>query len=408
MTSSHARGPYGSISIGNWQGGAYTDDSSGNFTHCAAGASYQSGIYFLVLIDARGNWRLGFSHQGWRLTAGESFPMTLTFDGQQPFNVYGRPLGAQLVAVDMPLNSSLINQFRKARTMSAFAEGQLFQFNLNQTAQLLPALVTCVESVRKNGLANAGEFAVAPPKQAAAPSTAAPAQPSAVPPKQAKSVNKTGTGFVVSGSGHIVTNNHVISGCDEINGNLGGEAPIKLRLVSSDETNDLALLQAPSPFKEIATIREFSVHTGDGVIAIGYPYHGLLTSDFTVTTGIVSSMSGMFNDTRFLQISAAVQPGNSGGPLLDFTGALVGVVSGKLDAIKVAQATGNIPENINFAIKTGALKDFLDNSAVAYRVTTQRDPNKETAEIAKAARGYTLLISCTASEQSARAKKPAR
>ncbi|MDI4233597.1 trypsin-like peptidase domain-containing protein [Bradyrhizobium sp. Arg237L] len=407
VTSSHARGPYGSITIGNWQGGAYTDDNSGNFTHCAAGASYQSGIYFLVLIDARGNWRLGFSHQGWRLTAGESFPMTLTFDGEQPFNVYGRPLGAQLVAVDMPLNSSLINQFRKARTMSAFAEGQLFQFDLNQTAQLLPALVTCVESVRKNGLANAGEFAVAPPKQAAAPSTAAPAQPSAAPPKQAKPVNKTGTGFVVSGNGHIVTNNHVISGCDEINGNLGGEAPIKLRLVSSDETNDLALLQAPSPFKEVATIREYSVQTGDGVIAIGYPYHGLLTSDFTVTTGIVSSMSGMFNDTRFLQISAAVQPGNSGGPLLDFTGALVGVVSGKLDAIKVAQATGNIPENINFAIKTGALKDFLDNSAVAYRVTTQRDPNKETAEIAKAARGYTLLISCTASE-SARAKKAAR
>ncbi|WP_027583078.1 trypsin-like peptidase domain-containing protein [Bradyrhizobium sp. Ai1a-2] len=408
VPSSHARGPYGSITIGNWQGGAYTDDSSGNFTHCAAGASYQSGIYFLVLIDARGNWRLGFSHQGWRLTAGESFPMTLTFDGQQPFNVYGRPLGAQLVAVDMPLNSSLINQFRKARTMSAFAEGQLFQFNLNQTAQLLPALVTCVESVRKNGLANAGEFAVAPPKQAAAPSTAEPAQPSAAPPKQAKPVNKTGTGFVISGNGHIVTNNHVISGCDEISGNLGGEAPIKLRLVSSDQTNDLALLQAPSLFKEVATIREYSVQTGDGVIAIGYPYHGLLTSDFTVTTGIVSSMSGMFNDTRFLQISAAVQPGNSGGPLLDFTGAVVGVVSGKLDAIKVAQATGNIPENINFAIKTGALKDFLDNSAVAYRATTQRDPNKETAEIAKAARGYTLLISCTAKEQSARAKKPAR
>lgn len=343
------------------------------------------------------------------MTPGEAFPITLTFDGQQPFNVYGRPLGAQLVAVDMPLNSSLINQFRKARTMSAFAEGQLSQFNLNQTAQLLPALITCVESVRKNGLANAGEFAAAPPKQAAAaPPAAAPAQPSAAPPKQGKPVSKTGTGFVISANGHIVTNNHVISGCDEINGNLSGEAPIKLRLVSSDETNDLALLQAPSPFKEFATIREYSIQTGDGVIAIGYPYHGLLTSDFTVTTGIVSSMSGMFNDTRHLQISAAVQPGNSGGPLFDFTGAVVGVVSAKLDAIRVAQATGDIPENINFAIKTGALKDFLDNSAVAYRVTTHREMDKQTAEIAKAARGYTLLISCTATEQSARAKKPAR
>jgi hypothetical protein len=161
VTSSHARGPYGSISIGNWQGGAYTDDNSGAFTHCAAGASYQSGVYFLVLVGASGNWRLGFSHQSWKLTPGEAFPLTLTFDGQQPFSVYGMPIGAQLVAVDMPPNSSLINQFRKARLMSAFAQGQLFQFNLNQTAQLLPSLVNCVASVKKNGLANAGDFAVA-------------------------------------------------------------------------------------------------------------------------------------------------------------------------------------------------------------------------------------------------------
>lgn len=404
VTSSYARGPYGSITIGNWQGGAYTDDNSGAFSHCAAGASYQSGIYFLVLVGANGNWRLGFSHQSWRLTPGEAFPMALTFDGQQPFNVYGMPIGAQLVAVDMPPNSSLINQFRKARVMTAFAQGQLFQFNLNQTAQLLPSLVNCVASVKKNGLANAGEFAVALPKPAAsppaAPSAAAPNGPA---PKQGKAIGQTGTGFVISSNGHIVTNHHVIDGCGEITGNLSGEAPVKLRLVSSDETNDLALLQAPTPFKEVAIINQNSVQTGDGVVAIGYPYHGLLTSDFTVTTGIVSSLSGVFNDTRYLQISAAVQPGNSGGPLLDFTGALVGVVSGKLDAIKMARATGNIPENINFAIKTGALRDFLDNSVVMYRVTERREMKKETAEIAKSARGFTLLISCTANEQNANA-----
>ncbi|WP_454624270.1 S1C family serine protease [Bradyrhizobium cenepequi] len=399
MTSSHARGPYGSITIGNWQGGAYTDDNSGAFTHCAAGASYQSGIFFLVLVGANGNWRLGFSHQSWRLTPGEAFPLALTFDGQQPFNVYGMPIGAQLVAVDMPPNSSLINQFRKARMMTAFAQGQLFQFNLNQTAQLLPSLVNCVASVKKNGLANAGEFAVALPK----PAVAAAAAPNAPAPK--KAAGQTGTGFVISSNGHVVTNHHVIDGCGEITGNLSGEPPVKLRLVSGDETNDLALLQAPTPFKEVATINQNSVQTGDGVVAIGYPYHGLLTSDFTVTTGIVSSLSGIFNDTRHLQISAAVQPGNSGGPLLDFTGAVVGVVSGKLDALKVARATGNIPENINFAIKTGALRDFLDNSVVMYRVTERREMKKETAEIAKSARGFTLLISCTANEQNASAKK---
>jgi S1-C subfamily serine protease len=402
VTSASARGPYGSITVGNWQGGAYTNDKNGAFSHCAAGTTYQSGIYFVVSIGENGSWRLGFAHESWRLTTGEAFPLALTFDGQPTFNVYGMPIGAQLVNVEMPTNSSLITQFRKAKVMTAFAQGQLFQFNLNQTAQLLPSLLNCVLSVKKRGVSNAGEFAVAAPA-AAPPANAAPANAAA--PKQSKSATQTGTGFVISSNGHVVTNQHVIDGCGEITGNLSGEAPLKLRLVSSDETNDLALLQAPSPFKDVAAIRANSVETGEGVIAIGYPYRGLLTSDFTVTTGIVSSLSGIFNDTRHLQISAAVQPGNSGGPLLDFTGAVVGVVAAKLDAIKVARATGNLPENINFAIKTGALRDFLDNSAVMYRDTERRESNRETAEVAKKARGFTLLISCTVSEQSASAKK---
>ena len=404
VTSASARGPYGAITVGNWQGGAYTNDKNGAFSHCAAGTTYQSGIYFVVSIGENGSWRLGFAHESWRLTTGEAFPLALTFDGQPTFNVYGMPIGAQLVNVEMPTNSALITQFRKARVMTAFAQGQLFQFNLNQTAQLLPSLLNCVLSVKKKGVSNAGEFAVAAPA-AAPPPNAAPANAAA--PKQSKSATQTGTGFVISSNGHVVTNQHVIDGCGEITGNLSGEAPLKLRLVSSDETNDLALLQAPSPFKEVAVIRANSVQTGEGVIAIGYPYRGLLTSDFTVTTGIVSSLSGIFNDTRHLQISAAVQPGNSGGPLLDFTGAVVGVVAAKLDAIKVARATGNLPENINFAIKTGALRDFLDNSAVMYRDTERRESNRETAEVAKKARGFTLLISCTVNEQSASAKKQA-
>ena len=137
------------------------------------------------------------------------------------------------------------------------------------------------------------------------------------------------------------------------------------------------------------------MHSGDSVIAIGFPFHGLLTSDFTVTTGIISSLAGIFNDTRFLQISAPIQPGNSGGPLLDTGGTIVGVVAEKLNALKVARATGEIPENINFAIKTGALRDFLDNSVVPYR-TSEPAGDKKTADIASAARAYTMLITCMA------------
>jgi S1-C subfamily serine protease len=76
-----------------------------------------------------------------------------------------------------------------------------------------------------------------------------------------------------------------------------------------------------------------------------------------------------------------VQPGNSGGPLLDTRGTIVGVVAEKLNALKVAKATGEIPENISFAIKTGALRDFLDNSVVPYR-TSEPPSEMKTAEIA--------------------------
>jgi len=151
-------------------------------------------------------------------------------------------------------------------------------------------------------------------------------------------------------------------------------------------------------FKEFAKIRDRAIRSGDSVVAIGYPYHGLLTSDFTVTTGIVSSLSGLLNDTRFLQISAAVQPGNSGGPLIDTSGQIVGMVAAKINALKFVRATGNIPENINFAIKTGAIRDFLDNSVVPYQ-TAEPKGELKTAEIAGNARAYTLLISCTAAEQ---------
>ena len=385
--------PYGSISVGNWKGGAYTNDQTGAFSHCGAGARYASGVFFVVMIDSGGGWSLGFMHEQWKLRTGEAFPLTLTFDGQQPFNVHGIPIADKLVRVPMPGNSSLITQFRRAKSMTAYTQGQLFQFSLDRTDQLLPVLAHCVAKIKQSGLAAAGDFSALP---AAKPTAAAAAAPDAAPAKPDRLFDQKGTGFVVSTSGHLVTNAHVVQGCvGDILGNPTGEAPAKLRLVSSDETNDLALLQATGTFKDIARIRDKAIQSGDSVVAIGYPFHGLLTSDFTVTTGIVSSLSGIFNDTRFLQISAAVQPGNSGGPLLASSGDVVGVVAAKLNAIKFVRATGNIPENINFAIKTGALRDFLDNSVVPYQISDAKEELK-TADIARNARAFTFLISCKA------------
>lgn len=401
-----AAGPFGAIHVGQWSGGAYTDEKTGTFSHCAAGTTYASGINLVVGQNANSSWLIGFASPSFHLTPGETFPIDLTFDGQAQARIFGTAASTQLVSGIMPPN--VARDFRKSSLMVAVAKGGTFQFNLTTTGPLLPVLANCVAMVKTSGVANAGDFTPPAPKPAVpkpvvATATVPPSAPQSS--KPTKTVGKTGTGFVVSTAGHVVTNQHVVDGCvGDIHGNLSGEPPAVLRVVSTDETNDLALLQASqSSFKEVAIIRDKAIPPGDSVVAIGYPFHGLLTSDFTVTTGIVSSLSGILNDTRFLQISAAVQPGNSGGPLLDSSGQVVGMVAAKLNALKFAKATGDMPENINFAIKTGALRDFLDNSVVAYQTSETRAELK-TADIARTARAYTLLISCTATEQIESAK----
>jgi S1-C subfamily serine protease len=86
-----------------------------------------------------------------------------------------------------------------------------------------------------------------------------------------------------------------------------------------------------------------------------------------VSTGILSALAGLKDDVRYIQISAPVQPGTSGGPLLDNNGHVVGVVVAKLDALKMAELTGDVPQNINFAVHWTELKDFLDENAIQYR-----------------------------------------
>src|SRR5690349_23807844 len=86
VRSAEARGPYGTINVGNWKGGAFTNDQTGEFSHCSAAAVYKNGIYFVVMIDSKPSWSLGFAHDDWKLSSGKAFPIQLTFDGQAPVN----------------------------------------------------------------------------------------------------------------------------------------------------------------------------------------------------------------------------------------------------------------------------------------------------------------------------------
>ena len=210
------------------------------------------------------------------------------------------------------------------------------------------------------------------------------------PPTGQNKVTSTGTGFFVSQNGHIVTNAHVVHGCRTVRASRGGS----LRNISTDEASDLAVFIASEKPNYFVRLRGgYGARTGEPVVAVGFPLSGLLSSDPIVTTGTISALSGLKNDRRTIQITAPVQPGNSGGPLLGEDGSVVGVVVGKLDAMKVAEVIGDIPQNVNFAVSLGTLQSFLNANGVDY-VLDDSKQTKSPADIAAEAARYTVLLEC--------------
>ena len=201
--------------------------------------------------------------------------------------------------------------------------------------------------------------------------------------------NSTGTGFYVDVTGSILTNAHVVEKCRALT--VGDGLPAEL--LALDGSADLALLRAPaSPANAIARFAAGPARLNASVTVIGFPLHGLL-GGLNVTRGSVSSTSGVGGDDAYFQMTAAVQPGNSGGPVVNEFGAVVGVVQSKLDALKVAAVIGDIPQNINFAIRAELAKQFLTKHSVDFQITTNQ-VRVEPSALADDAKGFTVLVSC--------------
>jgi serine protease Do len=180
----------------------------------------------------------------------------------------------------------------------------------------------------------------------------------------------------------------VVEGCTEIRVAKRGAEIGGARSIATNRGDDLAALRADKPSDNYLKLRiGVPVKAAEPVLVFGYLLSVVLSSSGNTTLGNVTALAGLKDDPRCIQISTSVQPGNSGGPVLDEAGRLVGVIEGKLDALKAARATGDSPQNVNFAIRTSTLVNFLEANRIAYGVanSSATQPNTQLAEQAEAA-----------------------
>ena len=205
--------------------------------------------------------------------------------------------------------------------------------------------------------------------------------------------HSSGSGYAIDIIGNVITNFHVIDGCKTLILRKG-ELTAPASVFAVDQLNDLAVVKGQ--MHELVAVKFRSgknIRAADGVVVLGYPYAGLLSTTPQTTTGTVTALAGIEDDSRFLQISAPIQPGNSGGPLFDLSGNVVGTVVSTLNPLVMAKVTGSLPQNINFAIKGGIVKEFLDGKGIAYQMAAST-AKLEPADVGELGAKSVVMIEC--------------
>jgi S1-C subfamily serine protease len=202
----------------------------------------------------------------------------------------------------------------------------------------------------------------------------------------------SGTGFFISSDGYLLTNYHLVSASRKIVVHTGdAEKPAKV--VRIDAGNDLAVLKIEGTFGAIPLGDARAVAVGDSVMTIGYPNIQVQGSAAKFTKGEVSSLAGFQDDARLFQISVPIQPGNSGGPLIDDRGNAVGITNAQLSALKMIAASGSIPQNVNYAVKISYAQLLLDSIPdIAAKLPKPHKDKGEAAKIIDETQKATVLI----------------
>ena len=202
-----------------------------------------------------------------------------------------------------------------------------------------------------------------------------------------------GTAFAITADGELITNEHVVTGCSSV---IVQQGTVRLtaQVVATDASDDLALLRLSQKTAAFASFRKTpALRPGEQAITYGFPLAGALTTEGNLTIGYVSALRGLQNSPKYIQITTPVQAGNSGGPLLDNSANIIGVVAAKLNVIKVLRETGDMAQNVNFAVAPDVAKQFLNRHKVRLsEVASETDLRP--ADIGDKAKAFTYFVEC--------------
>ena len=203
----------------------------------------------------------------------------------------------------------------------------------------------------------------------------------------------SGSGFYINSKGYALTNNHVVDICKQMVAVVDGKE-ILFRVLNTDKTNDVAVIKTDQRSPNFIKINEDGAKLGEDIIAVGYPLSGRLSDSVKITRGIVSALSGMNNNSGQIQIDAALQPGNSGGPVINENGELIGIASAGLNKLLMAKEAKYIPENVNFAVSSSIVTNILKNKKVSYSTPSFFSGSYSNTELATLGDKVTLQLFC--------------
>ena len=202
----------------------------------------------------------------------------------------------------------------------------------------------------------------------------------------------TSTNFFITEDGFLITNEHVVKEAAQVR-LVTSTGVIAAKAVKVDAANDLALLKAEGRFAVLPVVASRAMRLGSTVATVGFPNVGLQGFAPKLARGEIAALSGAQDDARYFQISVPVQPGNSGGALVDERGNVVGVVSAKLSARAALAATGALPENVNYAVKSSFLLSFLEAvPEVSAKLKDANTKERKFEDVVKSAEQAAVLV----------------